>query len=97
MRFALAILQYEDNLRAEQQHSDNCWGSHGCCSNNLELTTQVLLLKMLSHKGNQHLCSGNCWGTRGRLAGDAADEEPRMKKEKYGKIDREERMQTLPF
>ena len=32
---------------------------------------------------------------RGRLAGDAADEEPRIKKEKYGKIDREESMQML--
>lgn len=34
---------------------------------------------------------------RGRLAGDTADEEPRMKKQKYGKIDREEKMQMLLF
>lgn len=54
--FALVILWYEENLRAEEQHSNNCWDSHGCCSNNLKITIQVLLLKMVSHNENQHLC-----------------------------------------
>lgn len=53
--FALAILWHEENLRAEQQHSGNCWGGNGCCPNNLQLTVCVLFLEMLSQYGNQHL------------------------------------------